>query len=141
MQHDTKTFTTRETAAQLSAQLSLFPDCALPGCSNVADQAGDACSSCVVLWGPYICRHGERPAWVPSGWVRRSGGGWGIPWGIAADPELARAKRLAAADRLAVDQDLPTRPDPHSRHRGARRRPGRRARARGPGTGSPPPGP
>ena len=79
MQHESKTFTSGET----TVQLTLFPDCVLPGCRSVVDQAGDACPSCVALWGPYICRQGARPAWVPSGWVRRPGGGWGIPWGIA----------------------------------------------------------
>ena len=87
-------------------ELSLFPDCTLPGCRNLVDEKGDACQHCRDLWGPYICRVDQRPAWVPSGWIRRDGGGWGIPWGIAADPQTARLARIAAANQLAVAQDL-----------------------------------
>lgn len=49
-------------------QEALLTACVLPGCSNIVDQPGDACTQCCTDWGPYIARSGELSAWHP-GWV------------------------------------------------------------------------
>lgn len=49
-----------------AAQDALLASCVLPGCPNIVDAAGDACSACVAFWGPYLGRQGERSAWQPS---------------------------------------------------------------------------
>lgn len=46
---------------------SLAP-CELPGCTGTAINGDNACTACQRAWGPFICRYGETPAWVPATW-------------------------------------------------------------------------
>lgn len=46
-------------------QLLLLPDCTLPGCRHPVLTDGDACTSCLAVWGTYLHRADTDPGDTP----------------------------------------------------------------------------